>query len=55
MSAEEDKCKVKRFENALIGLIAELEIKVDKLALNLDKQEVPPNPGFLSSSEGKFN
>ena len=31
------KYKVKRSENAVIGLIAELEIKVDKLALNLDK------------------
>ena len=49
------KRKVKRSKNAVIGLIAELEIKVDKLALNLDKQEVPPNPGFSSSSEGKFN
>lgn len=49
------KRKVKRPENALIGLIAELEIKVDKLVLNLVKQEAPPIPGFSSSSEEKFN
>ena len=49
------KRKVERSENALIGLIAELEIKVDKLTLNLVKQEAPPVPGFSSSSEEKFN
>ena len=47
--------KVKRSENVVIGLIAELEIKVDKLALNLVKHEAPPNPRSSSSSEGKFN
>ena len=49
------KHKVKRSENALIRLIAELEIKIDKLSLNLDKKEVPPYLGFLSSSNGNFN
>ena len=49
------KRKVKRSENALIRLITKLEIKVDKLVLNLVKQEAPPIPGFSSSSEEKFN
>ena len=49
------KRKVKRSEYAVIGLIAELEVKVDKLALNLVKQEVPLDPGFSSSFDGKFN
>ena len=47
--------KVKRFENAVIGLIAELEIKVDKLALKLIKHKAPPNPSSSSISGGKFN
>ena len=47
--------KVKRSENAVIGLIAKLEIKVDKLALNLVKHEAPPISSSPSSSEGKFN
>ena len=49
------KRKVKRSKNVLIGLIAELEIKVDKLALNLVKHEAPPLPGFSSSFDEKFN
>ena len=47
--------KVKRSKNAVIGLIAELEIKVDKLALKLVKHETPPNPGSSSNFDGKFN
>ena len=47
--------EVKRSENEVIGLIAELEIKVDKLALKLVKHEAPPNLGSLSSFDGKFN
>ena len=47
--------KVRKAENAVIGLIAELEIKVDKLALKLVKHEAPPNPGSLSSFDAKFN
>ena len=46
---------MKRSENAVIGLIAELEIKVDKVALKLAKHETPPNSGSLSNFEGKFN
>ena len=45
------KRKVKRSENALIKLIAELEIKVDKLALKLVKHEASV-PSFSSSSDG---
>ena len=47
--------KVKMSENEVIGLIAELEIKVDKLTLKLVKHESPPNTGSLSIFEGKFN
>ena len=47
--------EVRRFENAVIGLIAELEIKVDKLALKVVKHEVAPNPGSSSNFDGKFN
>ena len=47
--------KVRRDNNAVIGLIVELEIKVDKLALKLVKHEAPPNPGSLSSFDAKFN
>ena len=52
---KEIKHKVKMSKNDVIGLIAELEIKVDKLALNLAKHEAPPNSGSSSSSKGKFN
>ena len=45
------KRKVKRSENALIRLIEELEIKVDKLALKLVKHEAS-GPGISSSSDG---
>ena len=45
------KGKVKRSENALIRLIAELEIKVDKLSLKLIKHEASVL-GFSSSSDG---
>ena len=45
------KRKVKRSENALIKLIAELEIKVDKLSLKLVKHEAS-SPGFSFSSDG---
>ena len=45
------KGKVKRSENALIRLIAEMEIKVDKLALKLSKHKASV-PGFSSSLDG---
>ena len=47
--------KVKRSKNVVIGLIAELEIKVDKLALKFVKHETPPNSGSSSGFEGEFN
>ena len=47
--------EVRRSENEVIGLIAELEIKVDKLTLKLVKHEAPPNPGSPSSFDAKFN
>ena len=45
------KRKVKRLEKVLIRLIAELEIKVDKLALKLVKHEAS-GPDISSSSDG---
>ena len=49
------KWAVRKSENVVIGLIAELEIKVDKLALKLVKKEAPPNPGSSSSFDAKNN
>ena len=45
------KRKVKRSKNSLSRQIAELEIKVDKLALKLIKHEASGS-GMSSSSEG---
>ena len=42
---------MKQLENALIRLIAELEIKVDKVSLKLVKHEAFV-PGFSSNSDG---
>ena len=46
---------VKKSENTVIGLIVELEIKVDKLSLNLVKKEAPSKPGSSSSFDAKNN
>ena len=45
------KHKVKRSENVLSRKLAELEIKVDKLALKLVKHKAS-GPGISSSSNG---
>ena len=46
---------VRKSENFLIGLIAELEIKVDKLSLKLVKKEAPPKLGSSSSFNANVN
>ena len=42
------KRTVERSENAVIGLMVELEIKVENLALKVVKMEVATNPGASS-------
>ena len=47
--------EVRKIENVVIGLIVELEIKLDKLNLKLIKQEAPSKPGSSTSLDAKFN
>ena len=49
------KRAVKRSENVVIGLIVELEIKVDKLALKLAKMDASSNPCPLSRLDENIN
>ena len=46
---------VRKLKNGVIGLIVELEIKVEKLTLKLIKKEAPPKPGSLSSFDANIN
>ena len=45
---------MRKSQNVVIGLIAELEIKVDKLALNLAKTEAHPMLGSSSSLDANI-
>ena len=46
---------VKRSENVVIGLIVELEIKVDKLVSYLAKMEDPSKPGSSTCPNANIN
>ena len=52
---KEFKYAVKRSKTIVIGLMAELEIKVDKLALEVVKVEVAVKPGSLPHPKEKIN
>ena len=52
---KEFKRAVKRSENAVISLMVELEIKVEKLALKVVRMEVAIKPSSSSHLEEKIN
>ena len=50
---KEFKRAVKRSEKAVIGMMVDWEVKVEKVALKVVKMEVAINPGSSSRSEEK--
>ena len=52
---KEFKQAVKRSENVVLGLMAELEIKMEKLELKVLKMEVANHPSSLSRLEEENN